>query len=310
MEREQIRGLQAAVTAYLMWGLLTIYWKQLSGLSSFELIGWRVVSASVVMALVMTATRGWPAIRGAFSDRATGIRIAVSAVLLTANWATYVWAVVNSRIIETALGYFLAPLGTMAIGVFVLGERITALKRWSVALALAAVVVLTVSYGQVPWISVILATTWSTYALTKKRVPLEAAESLAAETLVLIVPAVIVVASGWWRTDGVPHAATAVDWGFLLASGIITAVPLVLFAFAAKRVPFTVLGPVNYLVPIINFLLGWLIYDELLTTSRFIGFALVWVALALVTLDTLRSSSQGSRPQAAGAAASNVPASR
>ncbi len=288
MEREQLRGLQAAVAAYLLWGLLTIYWKQLSGLNALDLIGWRVLSASVVMALVVTVTGGWPTIRGAFASRGTAIRITVSAVLLTANWATYVWAVVNSRIIETALGYFLAPLGTMAIGVFVLGEQITPLKRWSVLFAVAAVVTLTISYGQLPWIAVILATTWSAYGLTKRRVPLEAAQSLAAETLVLVVPAALVVASGWWRTDGVVQSADAVEWGFVLGSGIITAVPLVLFAFAAKRVPFTVLGPTNYLVPIINFLLGWLIYDEQLTASRFVGFALVWVALTLVTLDTLR----------------------
>ena len=289
MEREQMRGLQAAVTAYLMWGLLTIYWKQLSGFDPVELIGWRVVSASVVMALFMQLTGGWPEVRGAFSDRPTAVRIAVAAVLLTANWATYVWAIVNSRIIETALGYFLAPLGTMAIGVFVLGEQITPLKRWSVAFALAAVVVLTVSYGEVPWIAVMLAASWAAYGLTKRRVPLEAAQSLAAETLVLIVPAIIIVAAGWWRDEGVLQVATAVDWGFLLGSGIITAVPLVLFAFAAKRLPFTVLGPANYLVPIINFLLGWLVYEEPLSTSRFAGFALVWVALTLVTLDTLRS---------------------
>lgn len=289
MDREQARGLQAAVVAYLMWGLLTIYWKQLSGLTPLELIGWRVVSASVVMSLFMSFTGKWPTITRAFSDGATARRITLSAVLLTANWTTYVWAVVNSRIIETALGYFLAPLGTMAIGVFVLGEQITTLKRWSVVFALAAVVVLTVSYGQVPWIAVVLAASWSAYTLTKKRVPLEAAESLAAETLVLVIPAVVVVASGWWRTNGVPQVATAVDWGFILGSGIITAVPLVLFAFAAKRVPFTLLGPVNYLVPIINFLLGWLVYDEQLTPSRVVGFSLVWVALALVTFDTVRS---------------------
>jgi chloramphenicol-sensitive protein RarD len=295
MEREQMRGLQAAVTAYVMWGLLTIYWKQLAGLNAFELIGWRVVSASAVMALYMQLTGGWPAVRGAFSERATAGRIVVAAVLLTANWATYVWAVVNARIIETALGYFLAPLGTMAIGVFVLGEQINPLKRWSVVFAVAAVVVLTVSYGELPWIAIMLAATWSAYGLTKRRVPLEAAQSLAAETLVLIVPATILVATGWWREGGIPHAATAVDWGFLVGSGIITMVPLVLFAFAAKRVPFTVLGPANYLVPIINFVLGWLVYDEPLSASRFAGFALVWVALMLVTLDTLRARQTATR---------------
>jgi chloramphenicol-sensitive protein RarD len=296
MEREQMRGLQAAVTAYVLWGLFTIYWKQLVSLNPFELIGWRVVSASVVMTLYMRLTGGWPAVRGALSDRATATRIVVSALLLTGNWLTYVWAIVNSRVIETALGYFLAPLGTMAIGVFVLGERSTRLKRWSVVFALAAVAVLTVSYGELPWIAVVLAFTWSVYGLTKRRVPLEAAQSLAAETLVLIIPAIIIVAAGWWRDDGVPHVATGVEWGFLLGTGVVTMVPLVLFAFAAKRVPFTLLGPTNYLVPIITFLLGWLVYDEPLTKTMVAGFALVWVALTLVTLDTLRPA-QPAKPE-------------
>lgn len=280
--------MQAAVVAYVLWGLLTIYWKQLSGLDAVEMIGWRVATASVFMAVVVSATGRWAAITATLRAPASLLRIALASVLLTANWTTYVWAVVNDHVIETALGYFLAPLGTMALGVFVLGERLTPLKLWSIGFALVAVVVLTVSYGKFPWVAMVLAGTWSWYGLTKRRVPLGPVESLTSELLVLVVPALLLVAVGFVRTDGIPDQATGADWPLLLGTGAITAIPLLLFAFAAQRVPFTLLGPTNYLVPLINFLLGWLAFDEALPPSRIVGFLLVWVALVLVTVDTVR----------------------
>ena len=295
MDRSQLRGLQAAVAAYTLWGLLTLYWKQLAGLDAFELIGWRVSTAGLVMALIVTLLRRWPTVVGSLRDRALLIRITLASVLLTVNWTTYVWAVVGDRVIETALGYFLAPLGTMALGVFALGERLTPLKRASIAFAALAVVVLTVSYGRMPWVALILATTWSWYGLTKRRVPLDPIESLTSELLVLFVPAVALVGLGWLRADGIPTEAAGVDWLLLVGTGAITALPLLLFAYAAQRVPFTVLGPANYLVPIINFLLGWLVFGEPLPPSRVVGFGLVWIALALVTIDTVRRRTPAER---------------
>ncbi len=284
-----MRGLRAAVAAYTLWGLLTIYWKQLTGLDAFELIGWRVATATACMIVVLVATRRWVAVVRALGDRSVAPRIALASLLLTVNWTTYVWAVVNDRVIETALGYFLAPLGTMALGVIVLGERLTPLKQLSVGFAVAAVAVLTVSHGRVPWVALLLATTWSWYGLTKRRVPLDPVESLTGELVVLSVPAVVVAMSGWWRAGGIPDQAVGADWAFLVGTGAITAIPLLMFAFAAKRVPFTLLGPANYLVPIINFLLGWLAFDEPLPASRVVGFVLVWSALAAVTVEMVRS---------------------
>lgn len=289
MDGEQARGLRAAVLAYVLWGLLTVYWKQLTGLDAVELIGWRVGTAVVFMAIVLGVTQRWPAVVGALRDRPTAARIGLASLLLTVNWTTYVWAVVNDRVIETALGYFLAPLGTMALGVLVLGERLTPLKWLSIGFAVAAVGVLTGSYGRMPWVALVLATSWSWYGLTKRRVALDPVESLSGELFVLGIPAWLLVASGFWRSDGIPDQATGADWAFLIGTGAITAVPLLLFAFAAKRVPFTLLGPTNYLVPIINFLLGWLAFDEALPVGRVIGFVLVWIALAAVTVELLRS---------------------
>jgi chloramphenicol-sensitive protein RarD len=291
MDGEQLRGLQAAIVAYVLWGLLTIYWRQLGGLNAVELIGWRVASASVFMGIIVTITGRWTPVLGALRSRPVALRIGLASLLLTVNWTTYVWAVVNERIIETALGYFLAPLGTMALGVFVLGERLTPLKRLSIAFAVTAVVVLTISYGRMPWVALLLATTWSWYGLTKRRVPLDPVASLTSELMVLVVPAFALVVGGFVRNGGIPDQATGADWPLLVGTGAITAIPLLLFAFAAKRLPFTILGPANYLVPIINFLLGWLVFDESLPPSRVIGFVLVWVALMLVTVDMVRSHS-------------------
>ena len=294
MEAEQIKGVRAAVIAFGLWGLLTLYWKQLTGLDALELIGWRVMSASVLMAILVSVTGRWAPVISALRTRTVVSRICLASVLLAVNWTTFVWAIVNDRVIETALGYFLAPLGTMALGVLVLGERLTPLKRASIVLILTAVVVMTASYERIPWVALVLAGTWSWYGLTKRQVPLDPVASLSSELFVLAVPATALVISSFFYTGGIPDQASGADWPLLVGTGAITATPLLLFAFAARRVPFTLLGPINYLVPIINLLLGWLVFDEQLPADRVVGFVLVWVALMLVTVDTARQYS--SRP--------------
>jgi len=286
---DQQRGLQAALLAFTAWGLLTIYWKRLGHLDHFEMIGWRVGSAAVLMIAYTAVRRRLGSIVAALRDRATLGRVVLASLLLSVNWTTYVWAVGEGRIVETALGYFLAPLGTIAMGTLLLGERLTPAQRVSVGCTVIAVVVLTVSYGQLPWVALVLGASWSWYGLIKRGVALDSTDSLAAELLVVVVPAVVLAGSGFFRSGGVPDQAAGIDWALILGTGVITAVPLVLFAFAAKRVPFTILGPCNYLVPIINFVLGWLVYHEAMPTSRFVGFGFVWVALALVTVDTVRA---------------------
>jgi len=290
MDAEQRRGLQAAIVAYVGWGLLTVYWKQLSEFDPLELVGWRVASAALIMTVWLTVAGQLDQLAVLARDRATLANVVMASVLLTVNWSTYVWAVVNEHVIETALGYFLAPLGTTALGVFVLGERLTPLKQASIVCALVAIVVLTVSYGEVPWVAVLLAVSWSIYGYVKRRVRLDPLASLTGELLVLVVPALVLVGLSFAHDGGIPHASTGGDLALVLGTGVITAAPLLLFAFAAKRVPFTILGPANYLIPIINFLLGWLAYGEPLTTSRVVGFALVWLALALVTVDAVGGS--------------------
>ncbi|MEM9749056.1 MAG: EamA family transporter RarD [Actinomycetota bacterium] len=279
-----------AVVAYLLWGLLTIYWKQLERFDAAELILWRMACAAVVMAVVVSVRRSWTDLRRSAARPATFALLVVSALLLTVNWGSYVWAVVNDRVIETALGYFMAPLATMAIGVLVLGEVPTAAQRLAFGLAAVAVVVLTISYGRPPWIALVLAATWSLYGLAKRRVGLPAVESLAGETLVLVAPALATIALLGDRDGGVIATASAREWVFVLGTGVITAVPLLLFASAAASIPFTLLGPLNLIVPVINFGLGWLLYDEPMPLDRIVGFAFVWAALAAVIWDRVRAA--------------------
>ena len=244
--------------------------------------------------MIVTVRRTWPNVVGALRHGPTARRLVMASVLLTVNWGGYVWAVTNDRVIETALGYFIAPLATMAIGVFVLKEQPTTAQRAAFGLAAVAVVILTISYGRPPWIALLLASTWSLYGLAKRRVPLGAVDSLAGETFVLFVPAVIAVLACSTAAGSVVQAADTTDWILVAGTGIVTAVPLMLFAAAAQSIPFTLLGPLNLLVPVINFGLGWLLYDESVPFDRVIGFTFVWAALLVVMWDRVATHRRSS----------------
>jgi chloramphenicol-sensitive protein RarD len=278
-----------SLSVYFIWGSLTLYWKELHGFDPFELIGWRITSSVLVLVAVMVATgRLVPLLRSLRNPQLL-IRIALASVLLTINWATYVWAVVNDHVIETALGYFIAPIFTIVVGVFVLHEKLRSIQRVAVSFAVGGIVVLTVAYGRVPWIALIIATSWTFYAYLKKKVPLQPLESLTAEVIVLAIPAFIYLCTSWSNVDSVPNTANSVEWAFVAFTGVITAVPLLMFASASQRTPLTILGPMQYIVPTMNFLIGWLMFDELLTSSKVAGFSLIWVCLALVLTDLFRT---------------------
>ena len=278
-----------SLSVYFIWGALTLYWKELHGFDPFELIGWRIASSDLVLVVVMLATgRLVPLLRSLRSPQLF-LRIALASVLLTINWATYVWAVVNDHVIETALGYFIAPILTIVVGVFVLHEKLRTIQRVAVSFAIGGIVVLTIAYGRVPWIALIIATSWTFYAYLKKKVPLQPLESLTAEVIVLAIPAFIYLCSTWSNVDSVRNTATSMEWVFVAFTGVITAVPLLMFASASQRTPLTILGPMQYIVPTMNFLIGWLMFDELLTSSKVAGFSLIWVCLALVLTDLFRT---------------------
>lgn len=298
MDPRSKSGVRSAVIAYALWGSLTAFWKLLNEFSAVDLIGWRVIAAVIVLWLLVTS-------RGQMANVVTAIRdpsvrrfLLLASGLLVVNWSTYVGAIVSGRVLETALGYFLAPLITMTIGVTLLGERLTPMRMLAIVLVITSISILTVSYGQIPWLSFALGGSWAFYGLVKRRVPLDPIDSLTGEVTTLLPIAVVVVIISLTRSGGVGEIATGFDWVLLAATGLVTAAPLLLFAHAAPRVPFTLLGPIGWMVPVINFLLGWLAYGETMTAARFIGFAIVWLALVAVAGETvLRARNERSQKQ-------------
>lgn len=280
-------GVRSAVIAYALWGSLTAFWKLLKEFSAVDLIGWRVIAAAVVLWLLIASRGQLSHVATAMRDQSARRFLLLAAGLLVINWSTYVGAIISGRVLETALGYFLAPLITMTIGVTIFGERLTPMRVLAIVLVITSISILTVSYGQIPWLSFALGGSWAFYGLVKRRVPLGPIDSLTGEVTTLLPIAIVVAIISLTRSGGVGEIASGFDWILLAATGLVTAAPLLLFAHAAPRVPFTLLGPIGWMVPVINFLLGWLAYGEQMTAARFIGFAIVWLALVAVAIETV-----------------------
>jgi chloramphenicol-sensitive protein RarD len=233
----------------------------------------------------MTATKRMKPLLTTMRDPRTLVRLIVASILLTINWTTYVWAVINGHVIEAALGYFIAPLSTMVLGVFVLHEKLRRSQMVAVCFALCGVAVLTIEYGRVPWIALTIASSWTFYGYLKKQVQLPPLESLTGEVIVAFIPALIYIAMCWNYTNSVSNTASSTQWLLIALTGFVTTVPLLMFAAASQRIPLTLIGPMQYINPTVNFLLGWLLYDEEITTTKVAGFALIWICLAIVLLD-------------------------
>ena len=284
-QRDARSGVTLGLAAYLIWGLVTIFWKHLKGFDSFELIGWRITTSAILLIAYMTATKRIKPLLVTMCNPTMLFRLALASILLTINWTTYVWAVINGHVIETALGYFIAPLCTMVLGVFLLHEKLRRAQIIAVCFAVCGVVVLTVAYGRVPWIALTIATSWTFYGYLKKQVQLPPLESLTGEVIVACVPALVYVAVCWNRVGSVANTASSTEWVLIALTGLVTTVPLLLFAASSQRIPLTLIGPMQYIVPTINFLLGWLLYSEEITATKVAGFALIWVCLSIVLLD-------------------------
>ena len=278
-------GVTLGFGAYLIWGLVTIFWKHLKAFDSFELIGWRITTSAILLIAYMTATKRIKPLLSSMREPHMLLRLTLASILLTINWTTYVWAVVNGHVIETALGYFIAPLCTMVLGVFVLREKLRQPQIVAVCFAVCGVAVLTAAYGRVPWIALTIASSWTLYGYLKKQTQLPPLESLTGEVMVAFIPALIYVAVCWNRVNSVSNTATSAQWMLIALTGFVTTVPLLLFAASSQRIPLTLIGPMQYIVPTINFLLGWLIYNEQITATKIAGFGLIWACLAIVLLD-------------------------
>ncbi|MBJ7421860.1 MAG: EamA family transporter RarD [Ilumatobacteraceae bacterium] len=283
-------GIAYGLGAYITWGFLTIYWKFLKDFNAFELIGWRIVTSAIVLLAILMYNKQLRNLVIALREPQVRLRVALASILLSVNWTTYVWAVVHDHVLETALGYFIAPIFTMMIGFIVLREPIRTSHRLVIGLATIAIVILTFSYGQLPWRALLIATSWSCYGYLKKQVKLTSLESLSGEVVALVLPAFVLVLITFNRTDSVPNTANLAEWILVLLTGLMTALPLLMFGAASRRVRLSVLGPMQYLVPTFNFLLGWLAYNEELNTTKLLGFAFVWVGLAIFFVDSAKAT--------------------
>ncbi|MGZ6963223.1 MAG: EamA family transporter RarD [Acidimicrobiia bacterium] len=286
---DERRGFLTGNAAYILWGLLTLYWHELTGLDAFGLIAWRIVWSVVVLAILLTFAKRWSDLRGLLVVRRL-LPTAVAAIALATNWTTYVWCVTHGRVIETALGYFLAPIGLVLVGVVMFHERLRRAQAIALVLCGLAVVILAVGYGSPPYFALLIAVSWTTYGVSKKRAALPPLEGLAAETIVLTPVAVGLLLV--MQLGGSPslEGASALQLVLVPLTGLATTVPLLLFAYSARRIPLTMLGWLQYWVPTINLVLGVAVYDEAMPAWRIAGFTLVWVALALITVDGVRAS--------------------
>ncbi|MFD2623729.1 EamA family transporter RarD [Streptomyces chumphonensis] len=283
-------GLLYGFAAYGMWGLLPLYWHLLQSTSAAEVMAHRMVWSLPTAALILLAVRRWAWIGALFRRPKRLGLVAVSATLISVNWYLFIWAVTEERVLEASLGYFINPLVTIAIGVVVLRERLRPLQWTAVGIGAAAVAVMTVAYGEVPWISLTLAVTFATYSLVKKQTRLDGLEGFTADSLLQFLPALgfLLFLGGrgesTFTTEGLPHAL------LLAGAGLATALPLILFGAAAMRVPLSTIGLLQYLAPTFMFLLGLLAFDERMPPERWAGFLLVWVALCVLTFDALRTA--------------------
>ncbi|MFF9316548.1 EamA family transporter RarD [Streptomyces sp. NPDC014735] len=287
---EQRAGLLSGVGAYGLWGIVPLFWPLLKPAGAIEILAHRMVWSLGVVGIALLVLRRWSWI-GALVRRPRKLGlITVAAAVITVNWGLYIWAVNNGHVVEASLGYFINPLVTIAMGVLLLGERLRPAQWMAVGTGVAAVLVLAIGYGRPPWISLTLAFSFATYGLVKKKVAMGGLESLAAETAVLFLPALGYLlwlgarGESTFGSEGPGHAA------LLAATGVVTATPLVLFGAAAIRVPLSTLGLLQYLAPVFQFVLGILYFHEEMPPERWAGFALVWLALTLLTWDALRTA--------------------
>lgn len=272
------KGILNGIAAYAMWGFFPIYWKLLHDVPAPQLLSHRIGWSFLLLLAVILITKQWDEFRSTFNARIFRIYF-IAAILIGVNWLLYVWAVNEGHILETSLGYFINPLLSVLMGVFFLRERLRLAQWIPVVLAAIGVAYLTFTYGRLPWIALSLAFSFGFYGLVKKLAPLGSLYGLTLETGILFVPAVIYLGIAQANsTAAFLHSGVTADL-LMIGAGVVTTIPLLLFASAAKQIPLSMIGILQYLAPTIQFLLGILVYKEPFDQSRLIGFGIVWLAL-------------------------------
>jgi len=283
------KGVLYGIGAYLMWGFFPIYWKLLHGIDAFQLISHRIIWSFVLLMFVIFATRQFADFRATAKSKNLWVYL-LAALLIGVNWTLYVWAVNEDYIVETSLGYFINPLISVLLGVIFLRERLRIGQWIPVVLAALGVAYLTYVYGRLPYIALALAFSFGLYGFVKKLSPLGSLYGLTVETGILFLPAVVYLLFAETNGNGAfLHAGLRSDF-LMVGAGVVTTVPLLLFASAARSVPLWVVGLLQYIAPTLQFLIGVFIYKEPFSHEQLIGFGIVWVALLIFLVENYLAS--------------------
>lgn len=281
------KGVLFALAAYILWGFFPLYFKAIQQVSALQILAHRIAWGFVFTLAVVLVLRQWKEFRASVFNRRTFLIYAGASVVLGINWFTYVWAVITNHVVESSLGYFINPIVSVLLGVIFLRERLRTFQWVAISMVTAGVVYLTITFGQLPWISLVLAVTFGFYGLLKKIAPLGALHGITLETAVLTIPSLVyllIVNANGTGTFG--HSTPLLDF-LLVLSGPVTAIPLLLFATGARRIPLTTIGLLQYIAPTLQFLLGVLVFHEPFDQTRLIGFMIIWLALVLFSVENL-----------------------
>ncbi len=294
----QVTGVAFGVAAYLLWGVFPLYFLLLAPTGPWELVAWRVLFSLAFCLLLLTVTRGWQAFGAIVRQPRLLGWTALAGVLIYANWQVFVIGTLTGNVVETSLGYFINPITTVLLGVFVLKERIRGLQWTAIAIAAVAVVVIVVAYGSFPWIALTLTATFGVYGLIKKQIgpAVDAVSGLTLESFWLIPIAVLQLIIVATTPAGITMGANG-PWhvALLVFAGVATAVPLLLFAASTRRVNLTVIGMIQFITPVMQFLIGVIVLGEPMPAERWIGFILVWIAIVVFVIDLLMAGRRGRR---------------
>lgn len=289
------KGVLYGIGAYLLWGLFPIYWKLLESVPAIQLISHRIIWSFVLLAIIVFVTQQWKAFRSAVLSPKVILIYLASAIFLTINWLTYVWAVNSGYVVESSLGYFINPLLSVLLGVLFLREKLRAWQWVPIGLAAVGVTYVAISYGQFPWIALTLACSFAVYGLIKKTAPLGSLYGLTLETGLLFIPAVAFLLIMEGQGQGAFLHSGSVKDLLMAGAGVVTTIPLLMFASAAQRIPLSMVGVLQYITPTMQFILGILVYHEPFNQSHLIGFCIVWLALIIFWVEGFLASRR-SRP--------------
>ena len=278
------RGIIMVISAYIFWGWHPIYWKLLKNVPSVEILSHRILWSLIFFIIIISFRKGWKDLKSKLKNSNNKLILFLPAFLIGSNWALYIWAVNADFIVETSLGYFICPLVSVFLGVFILKESLRKVQWLAVLIATIGVLIMTFIYGQFPWISIYLAGTWGLYGLLRKKSPLSAVEGLTIETALLSVPVAIYLIYLWitGSTSFLIDTQTSI---LLVGTGIISGLPLIVFIVGARLINLSLIGILQYIYPILILLIGIFIYNEPLMESRIVGFIFIWFAVIIYIAD-------------------------